>query len=174
MSFYTCVTTTPFNPPPPFFSLCPHVSVSSLLIQIKSWFLSRGADLRVCVTGRVWGSSRCAECDGTWALTSCCLLCTRPQGGSPTAITFFWERAGAAAAWSLTASPTQQDTPSLRPPVKIQAPGQQGKMWQQRCIIKEALKRHFNFCKNALLRLLSWLNLLYHNKKWLQKLLKRL
>lgn len=58
----------------------------------------------------------------TWALTSCCLLCTRPQGGSPTAITFFWETAGAAALWSLTASPTQRDTPSLRPPVRIQAP----------------------------------------------------
>lgn len=63
------------------------------------------------------------RCSGTFGLTSCCLLCTRPQGAIPTAMTFFWETAGAAAEWSLTASPTQRDSPSLRPPVKIQAPG---------------------------------------------------
>ncbi|TNN39425.1 hypothetical protein EYF80_050404 [Liparis tanakae] len=46
-----------------------------------------------------------------------------PQGAKPTAITFFLETAGAAAPWSLTASPTQRATPSFRPPVRIQAPG---------------------------------------------------
>lgn len=40
------------------------------------------------------------------------------------AITFFWDTAEAAAIWSFTASPTQRETPSLRPPVKIQAPVQ--------------------------------------------------
>lgn len=61
----------------------------------------------------------------TWALTSFFLLCTRPQGASPTAITLFLDTAGAAAPWSLTASPTHRPNPSLNPPVRIQAPGKE-------------------------------------------------
>lgn len=73
---------------------------------------------------------------GTWGLTSCCLLWTRPQGATPIAMTFFWDKAVAAVPWSRTASPTQRETPSLRPPVKIQAPGQEVcyiKTWLNTC-----------------------------------------
>lgn len=69
---------------------------------------------------RVWGQALggCA----TFGFTSCCRFSTRPQGAMPRAMTLAWEREGAAALWSLTASPMHLVSPSRNPPVIIHAP----------------------------------------------------
>ena len=75
----------------------------------------------VCVWTHAWGRS-IVRIYLTCGLISCWRLCTRPQGATPRAMTLFWDTEEAAVPWSLTASPIQRPTPSLRPPANIHAP----------------------------------------------------